>query len=70
MSPETPPATPRPRSRRGLALFGIAAGLGLAAVVANGIWSRQASEAKLKEWTDVQAVPAVSVTEYDARASE
>jgi RND family efflux transporter MFP subunit len=61
MPPETPPAAPRPRSRRGLALFGFAAALGLAAVVVNGIWSRQASEAKLKEWTDVQAVPTVSV---------
>lgn len=61
MSPNTPPATPKPRSRRGLALFGIAAALGLGAVVVNGIWSRQASEAKLKEWTDVQAVPTVSV---------
>ncbi len=61
MSPETPAAAPKPRSRRGLALFGFAAALGLAAVVANGIWSRQASEAKLKEWTDVQAVSTVSV---------
>ena len=61
MSPDTPPAEPKPRSRRGLALFGIAAALGLGAVVVNGIWSRQASEAKLKEWTDTQAVPTVSV---------
>lgn len=60
MSPETPPA-PKPRSRRGLALFGIAAALALVGVVVNGIWSRQASEAKLKDWTDVQAVPTVSV---------
>lgn len=61
MPPETPSAVPKPRSRRGLALFGFAAALGLGAVVVNGIWSRQASEAKLKEWTDVQAVPTVSV---------
>ena len=61
MSPDTPPAVPKPRSRRGLALFGIAAALGLCAVVVNGIWSRQASEARLKEWTDTQATPAVSV---------
>jgi len=61
MSPDTPPAVPKPRSRRGLALFGIAAALGLGAVVVNGIWSRQASEARLKEWTDAQAVPTVSV---------
>lgn len=61
MSPETPPAASKPRSRRGLALFGVAAALGLGAVVINGIWSRQASEARLKEWTDTQAVPTVSV---------
>ena len=61
MSSDTPPAASKPRSRRGLALFGIAAALGLGAVVVNGIWSRQASEAKLKESTDVQAVPTVSV---------
>lgn len=60
MSSETPPAA-KPRSRRGLALFGIAAALALVGVVANGIWSRQASEAKLKDWTDAQAVPTVSV---------
>jgi RND family efflux transporter MFP subunit len=61
MSPEAPPAASLPRSRRGLALLGFALTLGLAAVVVNGIWSRQASEARLKEWTDTQAVPAVSV---------
>ena len=62
MSSETPPSTPKPRSRRGLALFGVAGALALVVVVANGIWSRQASEAKLKDWTDAQAVPTVSVT--------
>lgn len=62
MSSETLPSTPRPRSRRGLALFGVAGALALVVVVANGIWSRQASEAKLKDWTDAQAVPTVSVT--------
>jgi len=61
MSPEAPPVVSRPRSRRGLVLLGFAAALGLAAVVVNGIWSRQASEARLKEWTDTQAVPVVSV---------
>ena len=28
-------------------------------VVASGLWSRNASEAKLKEWTDAQSVPTV-----------
>jgi len=61
MPPEPSPAPPKPRSRRGLALFGFAVALGLAAVVANGIWTRKASEARLKDWTDTQAVPTVSV---------
>lgn len=60
MSPETPPA-PRPRSRRGLAIAGVAGSLALVLVVVNGIWSRHTSEARLKEWTDTQSVPTVSV---------
>ena len=60
MSPETPPVT-KPRSRRGLALAGIAGALALVLVAANGILSRHASEAKLKTFTEVQSVPTVSV---------
>ena len=60
MPPETPPATP-PRSRRGLALAGIVGALALVLVAANGILSRHTSEAKLKEYTEVQSVPTVSV---------
>ena len=30
-------------------------------VVASGLWNRNASQAKLKEWTDTQSVPVVSV---------
>lgn len=70
MSPETSPVPPKPRSRRGLALFGLAATLGLAAVVAHGIWSRQASEARLKESTDIQAVPTVSVVSPSTGANK
>ncbi|TAJ89137.1 MAG: efflux RND transporter periplasmic adaptor subunit [Reyranella sp.] len=70
MSPETLPAAPKSRSRRGLVLFGLAAALGLAAVVVNGIWSRQASEARLKEWTDTQAVPTVSVVSPSTGANK
>ncbi len=60
MSPESPSGPP-PKSRRGLALLGLVCCLVLVVVVVNGIWSRHTSEAKLKEWTDTQAVPAVSV---------
>ncbi|MBR2813725.1 MAG: efflux RND transporter periplasmic adaptor subunit [Reyranella sp.] len=65
MSPDksTAPRPPeqRPRSRRGLAIAGTICGLALLVVVADGLWSRQASEAALKEWTDKQAVPTVSL---------
>ena len=65
MSPDTStaprPSEPRPRSRRGLAIVGTICGLALLVVVADGLWSRQASEAALKEWTDKQAVPTVSL---------
>ena len=60
MSPETPP-TARPKSRRGLAVVGIVGALALVLVVANGVLSRHASEAKLKETTEVQSVPTVSL---------
>jgi RND family efflux transporter MFP subunit len=60
MSPESPP-TDRPKSRRGLAVFGIVGALALVLVVANGVVSRHASEAKLKEVTEVQSVPTVSL---------
>jgi RND family efflux transporter MFP subunit len=60
MSPETPP-TARPQFRRGLAVVGIVGTLALALVVATGVLSRHASEAKLKETTEVLSVPTVSL---------
>ncbi len=62
MSPESASSAPPPQPRRrGLAFAGLV-GLGVVAfVVASGLWNRNSSEAKLKEWTDTQAVPAVSV---------
>lgn len=60
MPPETSPAAP-PESRRGLAVVGIVGALALILVVANGVLSRHASEAKLKETTEVQSVPTVSL---------
>ncbi len=60
MSPETTPAA-KPKSRRGLAVAGIVGTLALVLVAANGILSRHASEAKLKEVTETLAVPTVSV---------
>ncbi len=49
-------------SRGKLRLFGIVAGVGLAAVVVAGISTRSNGDAGLREWTDAQAVPSVAVT--------
>jgi RND family efflux transporter MFP subunit len=47
--------------RRGLAISGLVAGLVLLFVVVNGIWSRNTSEARLKELADTEAIPTVAV---------
>jgi len=63
MPPESSPdGSARPR-RGGLAVAGLVALAVGGFVVASGLWNRNASEAKLKEWTDAQAVPTVSVVE-------
>ena len=53
----------RRASRRAAAwrIAGVAGLLVVVLVVASGVWNRNASEAKLKEWTDTQSVPTVSV---------
>jgi len=48
-------------SRRSLALAGAVVALVAVFVVVNGVWSRNASEARLKETTDALAVPTVAV---------
>src|ERR1051325_7921502 len=60
MSPKSPSGVPR-KPRRGLAIAGVAGLLVVVLVVASGLWNRNASEAKLKEWTDTQSLPVVSV---------
>jgi RND family efflux transporter MFP subunit len=60
MSLESPSGVPR-KPRRGLAIAGVAGLLVVVLVVASGLWNRNASEAKLKEWTDTQSLPVVSV---------
>ena len=55
-------AEPRPPvSHRKLGIFGVAALIGAALIVATGIRAREDSSAKLKEWTDAQAIPTVAV---------
>ena len=63
------PTEPRPPvSRRKLGLFGVVAVIGAGLIVATGIRAREDSSAKLKEWTDAQAIPTVAVAPPAARA--
>ncbi len=60
---------PRPPvSHRKLGLFGLAALIGAGLIVATGIRAREDSGAKLKEWTDAQAIPTVAVALPSGRA--
>src|ERR1700746_3107180 len=56
-----------PVSRRRLGIFGVVAGIAAVLVVVTGIRAREDSSAKLREWTDAQAIPTVAVTFPDAR---
>jgi len=55
-------------SPRKLALVALTAGVALLLVVISGIRGREESEAKLRQWTDEQAIPTVAVVRPDARA--
>src|SRR5262249_47379491 len=63
--PWSPPTMPRdtapPPSFRKLKLIGIVGALAAVAVVATGISSRERSGARLREWTEAQAIPTVAV---------
>lgn len=59
MSPEPPPTGKV--SRRSLALTGMIAIVVLTVVVVDGVWSRNASDARLREVTNAQSVPTVAV---------
>jgi membrane fusion protein (multidrug efflux system) len=56
-----------PVSRRKLGIVGIVAVVGALLVVVTGIRAREDSGAKLREWTDDQAVPTVAVLLPDAK---
>src|ERR1700760_186190 len=56
-----------PVSRRKLSIIGLVAGIGAVLVVITGIRAREDSDAKLREWTDTQAVPTVAVVLPDAK---
>jgi membrane fusion protein (multidrug efflux system) len=57
-----------PVSRRKLGIFGVLAGLAAVLVVVTGIRAREDANARLREWTDDQAIPTVAVVAPDARA--
>jgi RND family efflux transporter MFP subunit len=58
--------TPSPRK---LGLLGLVAVIGMAAVVITGVMSRERGNAKLREWTDAQAMSTVAVAVPDTRAT-
>jgi membrane fusion protein (multidrug efflux system) len=64
-----PTETRPPGSRRRLGIFGMLAGIALIVVVITGIRSREEASAKLRQWTDDQAVPTVAVALPDAKIS-
>src|SRR6266403_2312980 len=56
-----------PVSRRKVGIFAIAAVVVALLVVVTGIRAREDSSAKLREWTDNQAIPTVAVVSPDAK---
>ena len=66
MPPDSTPPIPT-LSRRGLYIAGISAAIIGVVIVVVGITTRKIADAKLQEWTETQAVPAVAVTLPDTR---
>ena len=64
MPTEQPPTV----SRRKLGIFGVVVLIWAGLIVATGIRAREESGAKLKEWTDNQAIPTVAVALPNAKA--
>src|SRR6476660_6067212 len=56
-----------PVPRRKLGIFAAAAGIVALLVVVTGIRAREDSSARLREWTDTQAIPTVAVVLPDAK---
>jgi membrane fusion protein (multidrug efflux system) len=56
-----------PVSRRKLGIFAVVAGIAAVLLVVTGIRAREDSSAKLREWTDSQAIPTVAVVLPDAK---
>lgn len=56
-----------PVSRRKLSIFGMVVAIVAVLVVVTGIRAREDSDARLREWTDNQAIPTVAVVLPDAK---
>ena len=56
-----------PVSRRKLSIFGVVVVVAAVLVVVTGIRAREDSDARLREWTDNQAIPTVAVVLPDAK---
>jgi len=59
---------PPPVSRRKLGIFGVTFALAAVLVVVTGIRAREEQGARLREWTDDQAIPTVAVVLPEAKA--
>ncbi len=57
-------------SRRALRWSALVLGVVIVGVVVSGIVSRQSSDAKLREWTDAQAIPTVAVSKPNLKPAE
>ena len=62
-----PEQAPQVITRRGLRVTGVVLVLIAATVVGTGIMTRRIADARLNQWTEMQAVPAVAVTNPDSR---
>jgi membrane fusion protein, multidrug efflux system len=62
-----PPDNRAKISGRRLGLVALVAGVALVLVVVSGIRAREENDAKLKQWTDDQAIPTVAVIQPDAK---
>ena len=67
MQPDSNPPAPPAVSRRGLYVAGLSTLLVAMLIVVFGVTTRKVADAKLREWTEDQAVPVVAVALPEAR---
>ena len=62
-----PEQAPQVVTRRGLRVTGVVLVLVAATVIGTGIMTRRIADARLNQWTELQAVPTVAITSPDSR---